>query len=311
MKSRAVVFVSLAVVSLAACTYEIASDTTSGGSGGGAHGSADGGVPWSDNPPPPHSDAGPVAFDASASGLPCDVAAVLAKDCLSCHGATPSGGAPMSLVTYAELTAPSKSNPSLSFAAESVQRMQNTSSPMPPSGLPAAADVKVMSDWVSAGTPMGTCGGADAGPDPFATPSVCTNGMNKSPHQEGSAMAPGEDCMSCHSSGKIDPDKVWEVAGTVYPNGHAPSDCYGTKTGNLSVVITDKNGQVVEAPVNAAGNFYVRSVDTTIARPYSAYVKNGTTMATRAMGAKQSEGGCNACHTESGAMGAPGRILEP
>src|SRR5262249_34382137 len=34
--------------------------------------------------------------------LPCDVAAVLAP-CLSCHGNPPSGGAPMSLVTYNDL----------------------------------------------------------------------------------------------------------------------------------------------------------------------------------------------------------------
>jgi hypothetical protein len=45
----------------------------------------------------------------SAAGLPCDVQSVLSMRCGSCHGVVPAQGAPMSLVSYADLTAPSLS----------------------------------------------------------------------------------------------------------------------------------------------------------------------------------------------------------
>jgi len=38
-----------------------------------------------------------------AAALPCDVEAALTRACSTCHGATPTGGAPMSLVTHADL----------------------------------------------------------------------------------------------------------------------------------------------------------------------------------------------------------------
>jgi hypothetical protein len=49
----------------------------------------------------PPGDAG--ARTPQASALPCDVEAALVRACSTCHGATPTGGAPMSLVTHADL----------------------------------------------------------------------------------------------------------------------------------------------------------------------------------------------------------------
>ncbi len=39
-----------------------------------------------------------------AGDLPCDVATALSS-CVGCHGPTPSGGAPISLASYADMTA--------------------------------------------------------------------------------------------------------------------------------------------------------------------------------------------------------------
>src|SRR4051812_13533505 len=66
----------------------------------------------------------------AASGLPCEIQAMLVTRCVTCHGAVPSGGAPMSLVTYADLMAPARSNPSMTVAQLSLARMQNTVAPM-------------------------------------------------------------------------------------------------------------------------------------------------------------------------------------
>ena len=67
------------------------------------------------------------------SGLPCDVSQVLQNSCISCHGSPPSG-APISLSSYADLTATALSDPTKKVVEVAVARMQSTSMPMPPSG---------------------------------------------------------------------------------------------------------------------------------------------------------------------------------
>src|SRR5437879_5388224 len=63
------------------------------------HGDAGVGV---NDAPPEGEEQGGGSADASvahprSSGLPCDVTAMLAKNCGQCHGATTAYGAPMSL----------------------------------------------------------------------------------------------------------------------------------------------------------------------------------------------------------------------
>jgi hypothetical protein len=116
-------------------------------------------------------------------------------------------------------------------------------------------------------------------------------------------MRPGEACISCHSSSG---GPRFAVAGTVYPTGHEPDDCNGAGNASAVVVITDANGQAHELSVNQAGNF---TLSGTLALPYTAKVVVGG--ASRAMGASQSTGDCNSCHTQSGSNGAPGRIVVP
>ena len=238
-----------------------------------------------------------------STNLPCDLDAILVANCQSCHGAVPLGGAPMSLVTYADLTAPAKTDPSQTVAAMCVTRIQSTTAPMPPTPTPAlsAADIATFQNWVSAGMPMGNC---TSGTDPLNAPPTCTSGQTWNGGGDGSSrMNPGEACINCHSqSGGEAP--LFALAGTVYPTGHEPDLCYGTTA--AQVIITDAAGNTLTLTPNSAGNFSSRA---SVALPYHAkVVANG---ATRAMSAAQTSGDCNSCHTQNGANGAPGRITAP
>jgi len=65
-------------------------------------------------------------------------------------------------------------------------------------------------------------------------------------------------------------------------------------------------GQVLMLNVLSSGNF---GTQRTITPPYRARVLfNGTE---RVMATPQTNGDCNLCHTQMGAMGAPGRIILP
>lgn len=284
-----------------------------------------GGAPGA--PTTPGADAGlpPTANDAGGGPtgcgaiLPAAVQALLAAKCTTCHGATPVSGAPMSLVTYGDLTAPAKTDASRTAAAMAVARMQNTTLPMPPApATPAtAAEIAAMQGWVAAGYPSAGCATpppADAGaptvtppPDPFSTPPRCTSNVTWTGGDEGSPnMNPGLACISCHASSG-DEAPLFAIAGTVYPTAHEPDRCYGANGNNgARVVITGANGQVVTLTPNAAGNFTYTG---TVARPFQAKV---TFMGReRVMATPQTSGDCNGCHTQNGAMNAPGRILLP
>jgi len=53
-----------------------------------------------------------------------DIKSIIDGNCISCHGATPSNGAPMSLTTYTQV----KNN-----VNNIISRINSTSNPMPPS----------------------------------------------------------------------------------------------------------------------------------------------------------------------------------
>lgn len=255
-----------------------------------------------------------------AGDLPCDVEAVLASRCWSCHGATPAGGAPMSLVSHADLTRASTRDPGLSFAERAVLRMRATSAPMPPGspGLPES-DIAPLDAWIASGMQPGTCG-TEPPPDPFDTPIQCTSNRTWPPGgDEGPEMSPGRACISCHSAERDGPN-LW-LGGTVYPSAHEPDDCIGAGSPGAAVVeITDANGSVFQLAPNASGNFllerasgpsdkYDAPFTPTFAYPYRARVLfEGRE---RVMGTAQTTGDCNSCHTVDGANGAPGRILLP
>jgi hypothetical protein len=241
--------------------------------------------------------------------LPCDVAAIVASDCATCHGATPSGGAPNRLVTHDDFAAPSKADPSQTEGQVSVARMKDASRPMPPSGPLAAGDIMTFENWVNAGMPKGTCAAGSSGSGGSSganTAAVCTSGQTWA-GREGRGMDPGQACIACHSRDPGAP--VFTIAGTVYATAHEPDMCLGGtgSAAGASVVVTDANGASYTIAVGASGNF---SLSTSIPLPYKAKVL-GAGGGVRTMAAAQTNGDCNVCHTENGASGAPGRVFAP
>ncbi len=254
------------------------------------------------------------AEPAAASGLPCDVQALLTTSCAACHA--PPLKAPVRLVTYEDLLAKVGSDPTRPLAELAVLRMRSTTAPMPPppSVAPASSAIAAMEKWIAAGYPHGTCGEpGDAGPGappPEARPVVCTSGLSWSSGRKGVTMNPGRACIACHDA-QSDEGPIVEIGGTVYPTFSEPDLCYGASgaaTG-AHVVITDAIGQVFDLPVGETGNFAKLAGGTPVRRPFRAKLVVGTQE--RVMSAAQTSGDCNGCHTVTGANGAPGRIALP
>jgi hypothetical protein len=130
---------------LLACT----SFGTTGGGGGGGNGGGAGGA-------------------ATAGQLPCDVADVLGSHCTTCHAASPKYGAPMPLVTYADLMAPGVSDPSKHVYELVENRIHDEIRPMPPApnARLGASDTQTLDAWIGAGAPAATdstCGAGGGG----------------------------------------------------------------------------------------------------------------------------------------------------
>jgi hypothetical protein len=248
----------------------------------------------------PNNGADSGTSSGDPTGVPCDVQTVLSHACQSCHGAPPSGNAPNSLVSYADLTAPSKMDPSKSEIQLGVERMQ--AGTMPPGGGASASDITTLQNWVNAGTPQGTACTTNTN-DPLNSGPTCTSthmvGYCTNESCAGSGMNPGKPCGSCHGS--------W-IAGTVYPTGHEPDLCNGGQVSGVSVVVTDANGKVATMTVDTmTGNF--RSSGRSMVAPYKVKVTSGK--GERVMNQTAPNGNCNSCHTQNGTQGAPGRITVP
>jgi hypothetical protein len=252
-------------------------------------------------------------------GLPCDVQTVFQSHCTTCHAATPTSGAPMPLVTRANLIAPSFVSAAQTFAQRAVLRMQGNPSQMPPAPgtPPSATEIQTVNSWIAAGYPGGTCGTTvtPPPPDPFTAAPKCTSNTFWTGGNEGSPlMNPGLSCLSCHSGGGggggEDDEEAppYTIAGTLYPSAHEPNLCNGSngEMNGARVVIVDAANHTITLTPNAAGNFFYAGA---VTFPFHAKVTfQGRE---RIMTAAQSNGSCNACHTQNGASGAPGRILLP
>lgn len=257
------------------------------------------------------------ATGTAVTGIPCEVATVLANKCVSCHGNPPSGGAPYSINSYEDLTKKSPSFSSETVAQRSVARMQDTTSPMPPTGGVTAAEIAAIQAWIDGGMLKGDCAAtSDPGSNPWAVPPGCASGI-KWNGRETATMRPGEACISCHTkpSGEvINPDEVPTfLGGTVYSRAHEVDGCNAVAADvtGLTVVIIDADKKEHRLKVNAAGNFMMLGT-TPLPTPYSAKVVNAAGKE-RVMVAKQTSGDCNSCHTQDGAGDpkAPGRVLAP
>lgn len=238
----------------------------------------------------------------TSTDLPCDVAQVL-SNCTSCHSSPPSGGAPMALVSYADLTAPAPTDASKTAAEMCVTRMQSTTAPMPPGGGASSTDVATLQSWITAGYPQGSCSGTNTN---YNTPLTCTSGSHVyGTDNTNMAMHPGGACNGCHAQQGADQPPIFSIAGTVFPTAHEYNDCVGV-SGVQVVIMDDKGNTQLTLTTNSSGNF---TSEAAIKMPYRAKViSNGKT---REMSASQTSGDCNSCHTESGTNGAPGRIMQP
>lgn len=279
--------VTLTAIVFAACGDAVIVGGGSGGSGSGGSGGGAGGT---------------------TTGLPCDVAAVLQAKCISCHNAPPTGGAPYALRSYADLTGPAPAPyAGQTVAQRSLARMQAAT--MPPGGGATTAELAALQGWITASMPTGSCAAPDAGP----VPTTCASGSRwTGGNQENANMNPGLACRACHRS-SAPWDKQYTFAGTVFPGMHEANLCNARPPWGVVVEIIDRNGAVaLTLPVSAAsGNFYSDLLVTAPAfpMPYTAKVVNGTRSAT--MTTPQTDGDCNACHSEQGSGGAPGRIVLP
>ncbi len=92
--------------------------------------------------------------------LPCAIEQVLTNNCRKCHTDPPSYGSPISLMTYADLVAPSLSDPSTPVYKMIEKRIHGDPTRMPPNPNPplSAADTKVLDDWIAAGAPPAAAG---------------------------------------------------------------------------------------------------------------------------------------------------------
>jgi hypothetical protein len=249
--------------------------------------------------------------------LPCDVANALAS-CQACHGAPPTESAPFTLQSYADLTQASPQYPDQTVAQRVVARMQDPNFPMPPNPLGPApqSDIDTIQAWIDAGyaSPAGTavCDPPQGATDPFATDPVCTNGMYNTQFANVS-MFPGEACVSCHKQQGGPP---LAFAGTVYPSAHEPNDCKGVLITGAQVLVTDSTQKTYTATVQGNGSFYMYAPPKlggiTLVPPYTVRLTyQGRERDMTGLVTPPTDGDCNACHTETGTNGAPGRILLP
>jgi len=115
-------------------------------------------------------------------------------------------------------------------------------------------------------------------------------------------MHPGGDCIGCHAQRGEGPR--YSVAGTVHAVIDEPTDCLGVP--GVTVTVTDANATTLDLTTNSSGNFFTR---TSLAMPVQ--IRLSFEGRERVMGLQPPVGACASCHTETGAMAAPGRILAP
>lgn len=143
------------------------------------------------------------------------------------------------------------------------------------------------------------CGGGSTAPEVCSSGDAWTGGNEESP-----LMNPGQDCIACHKAEQEGPQ--FQIAGTVMGATNDDDNCNGLS--GVTVELTGSDGKVVTFKTNAAGNFFSDEHGAVeVATPYTARVISATG-AVATMGAAQTVGSCNSCHTATGANGTAGRI---
>ena len=156
-------------------------------------------------------------------------------------------------------------------------------------------------------------GSGSSGESPFDAPPMCSSGVMWTKGEiEDPHMHPGRICLDCHMQAPQPFIKTrFQIAGTVYPSGHEPDDCYGLDgvAAGVEVEVTDAMNQVITMPVNEAGNFMHQAQPGSVVFPITALVRHGDLE--WPMKTPQMTGDCNSCHTQDGIHNALGRIVAP
>ncbi|MDD9940183.1 MAG: PQQ-binding-like beta-propeller repeat protein [Myxococcales bacterium] len=107
---------------------------------------------------------------APAGSLPCDVVAILDQYCVSCHGSTPTQGAPLSLVTADDFTV--TRDDGMTVGARVLARVKDPIRPMPPPPDPLVKpeELATLTAFVEGGSQMvpNGCAVNDVAPQPMA-----------------------------------------------------------------------------------------------------------------------------------------------
>lgn len=134
-----------------------------------------------------------------SSGLPCAVDDVLEKSCRRCHSSSPQFGAPMPLMTHADLVAPAPSDPNKRVIDRAIALVSATTDRMPPPPNQAlgAAEIQALSDWESAGAREAneTCGGGSQGGGRTLD---CTPDLTLAPSSKYAMPKTTEDAYVCY-----------------------------------------------------------------------------------------------------------------
>jgi mono/diheme cytochrome c family protein len=156
----------------------------------------------------PTNEGNPTAINAigaagiAAGDVPCDVAAIVAEHCATCHGATPKFNAPMSLTSAEDFgaTAPLSGGPVRAAASRRINAEGGAR--MPPPGTVEALDPRelaTLSAWLDAGAPVAGDG--------------CAIGTGEAPPAGGTALLPRPD----RTGTLLGPYEGWDENIECYP----------------------------------------------------------------------------------------------
>jgi hypothetical protein len=144
--------------------------------------------------------------------IPCGVDAVLEQSCRSCHSSPTKFGAPMPLVTFADLHAPAPSDPSKKVYERVGVRIHDDKMPMPqpPNARLDATATATLDAWIATSAPSG--------------PGLCGAGGSTGTGGSGAGGGPSDPTkVSCTPDVHLTPASAWEMpqeTGDVYV-------CYG------------------------------------------------------------------------------------
>jgi hypothetical protein len=132
-----------------------------------------------------------------ATELPCSISQAFASNCQKCHASEPVFGAPMPLVTLADLKRPSKSDPNVSVAQASIQRLNDMAKPMPPGANITTRERQVLLDYLKSG---------NAPAAPAGEKCVIAQTRSDEYLRTGLIAGPGETCYEFKNHGGQTPD---------------------------------------------------------------------------------------------------------